>query len=359
MSNTAWCARAGTAVIGAVWLLSACGGGADAAAGDRATAVASAGTAGTGGTGSQDAAGNSGGGAGPVGQGGASEQAGSASGGAPSGSMGGQLAGAATAGAAGVAGSASGGAPNDGYLINAHFTAAALGAYRRASVEADFGVAAPWDNGLGAGRATVEQEGENKFLRVTYPNAVYGPANGGVQFVVDLGGDYDELYFAYRVRFQAGFGFNMGGKLPGLVGGTSPTGCAPDEGGFSARNMWRTGGAIVQYVYWPDQPNTCGDDRYYRSGNANVPLRPGSWQTIEHRVKMNTVGRNDGVLEGWVDGQRYLSESSRQWRKTGAFAIDALYFSTFFGGGSQPWASPKEQWADFDDLIVSETPITH
>jgi hypothetical protein len=167
------------------------------------------------------------------------------------------------------------------------------------------------------------------------------------------------LYFAYRVRFQEGFAFNMGGKLPGFSGGTRPSGCAPDEGGFSARNMWRTGGAIVQYVYWPDQSNTCGEDLYYEIDDSNVPFSPGAWQTVEHHIVMNTPGQSDGVLECWVDGQSAYSHESRQWRKTDAFAVEHLFFSTFFGGGSQVWASPKEQWVDFDDLQISKLPIAH
>ncbi len=249
--------------------------------------------------------------------------------------------------------------PNPDFLFNAHFSEAELGAYAREDVLLDFGAEASWDNGLGEGRATIEEEDGNRFLRVTYVSNAFGPADGGVQFEVDLGGDYEELFFSYRVRFQPGFAFNMGGKLPGFGGGTNPTGCAPDEGGFSARNMWRGGGAVVQYVYWPDQPNTCGDDLYYDSGGDDVLFTPGSWQTIEHRVRMNTPGQNDGVLEGWVDGQLCLSDMARQWRKTDAFAIDLVYFSTFFGGSTQAWASPQAQYADFDDLIVSTTPITH
>lgn len=274
----------------------------------------------------------------------------SAGGAAPQGGVAGF---AGSSGSANIAGSG-GTAPDPDALFHAHFTSAELGPYSLEEVEADFSAAPTWDDGLGAGRATVEEEDGNRFLRVTYPNGVYGPADGGVQFIVDLNGDHEELYFSYRVRFQAGFAFNMGGKLPGLIGGSAPTGCQPDEGGFSARNMWRTGGAAVQYVYWPDQPNTCGDDVQYGQSFA-----PGSWQTIEHRIRMNTPGQNDGVLEGWVDGTLVLSDTARQWRKTDAFAIDALYFSTFFGGGSQEWASPQEQWADFDDLIVSPAPISH
>jgi hypothetical protein len=244
-------------------------------------------------------------------------------------------------------------------LMNAHFTAAELGAYARDEVAADFGAAPAWDDGLGEGRATIEQEGDNRFLRVTYPADVYGPANGGVQFIVALAEGHDELFFSYRVRFQAGFGFNRGGKLPGLVGGTSPTGCQPEETGFSARNMWRAGGAIVQYVYWPDQPNTCGDDLDYEADGEPVSFTPGAWQTVEHRIKMNTPGQNDGVMQGWVDGQLYLDDSARQWRKVESFAIDALYFSTFFGGSSQDWASPMQQSVDFDDLLVWKAPISH
>ena len=266
-----------------------------------------------------------------------------------------------TAGSAGGSGGAGGQAEplNPDIVFDAHFTGAELGPYARDEVTPDFGVEAPWDNGLEEGRATIEEEDGNKFLRVTYVSGIYGPSEGGVQFVVDLGGSFEELYFAYRVRFQEGFAFNMGGKLPGFGGGTMPTGCQPDEGGFSARNMWRTGGAIVQYVYWPDQPNTCGDDLYYEVDGDDALFTPGTWQTIEHYIRMNTPGSNDGVLETWVDGESAWSESDRQWRKTDAFAIDSVYFSTFFGGGSQPWASPKEQWADFDDLKVSKVPISH
>jgi hypothetical protein len=280
------------------------------------------------------------------------------SGGAAGAGAGSNMAGMTAQGGAGAGGMDPGAevpARDPNLLVVADFTQAELGTYTREDVLADFGSEATWDNGLTEERAAVEEEEGNRFLRVTFPNATYGPTGGGVQFDVDLHGSFEELFFAYRVRFQSGFAFNMGGKLPGLVGGNKPTGCDPDEGGFSARNMWRNGGGdIVQYVYWPDQPNTCGDDRYY-----DHSFTPGTWQTIEHRIVMNTPGEYDGVLQGWVDGELYLDEQSRQWRKTDAFAIDALYFSTFFGGGSQSWASPKEQWVDFDDLIVSKVPVSH
>lgn len=274
--------------------------------------------------------------------------------------------GGAASGGASSGGSASGGAGTGGgdatrtELFRATFEGQAVGTYEESMVPTDFGAAPPWNNGLDDGRATIVEEAGGKFLRVTYPAGLFGPANAGVQFQIPFSTSHEELYFAYRVRFSTGFDFVKGGKLPGLVGGTSPTGCNPNEDGFSARNMWRTGGAAVQYVYWPEQPNTCGDDLRYDDGPSPKSFTPGVWQTVEHRVRMNTPGVADGVMQAWVDGELALSDEARLWRKEGAtFSIDTLYFSTFFGGGDASWAPATAQVADFDDLVVADKPITH
>lgn len=248
--------------------------------------------------------------------------------------------------------------PNRTDLVHATFDEATVGNYTQASVVDDFGFAATWNDGLDEGRAAIVDENGERFLRVTYAGGQYGPSAGGVQFQVPFGGAHEELYFSYRVRFAAGFDFVKGGKLPGLVGGSSPTGCSPKPDGFSARNMWRTGGAAVQYVYYPTQPNTCGDDVKYMSGSVAKLFTPGAWQTIEHRIVMNTPGTADGILEAWVDGELVLSDTARLWRNAGAtFGIDTLYFSTFFGGGDASWAPAAAQVADFDDLIVADGAI--
>lgn len=285
------------------------------------------------------------------------------SGGGGSSGSGSGSAGAASDGGGGMAQSAGtgggGAAPTGPELFRATFDAATPGPYAEAAVEADFNGAPTWNDGLDEGRATIVEEGNQRFLRVTYPANQFGPANGGVQFKVPLGGSHDELFFAYRVRFGEGFSFMKGGKLPGLVGGSSPTGCSPDPDGFSARNMWRGGGDIVQYVYWPEQPNTCGDDLDYETGGDALSFNPGQWHTVEHRVRMNTVGSQDGVLEAWVDGELSLSDDARLWRNDGTFAIDTLYFSTFFGGSDSSWAPASAQTVDFDDLVVSTEPLSH
>ena len=239
-------------------------------------------------------------------------------------------------------------------LLHADFQTRNAGPYTQAMVDADFSGIPSWNNGLDAGRATIVDEAGEKFLRVAYVGAAFGPTDNGVQFLVPLSGTFEELYLSYRVRFASGFEFVKGGKLPGLVGGTHPTGCISDTGGFSARMMWRTSGAAVQYMYFPEKVNSCGDDFAYAANGTDLVFAPGQWHRVMHRIRMNQAGSHDGILQAWLDDQLALDNQSFIYRIVGAtFGVDALYFSTFFGGSDSTWAPATAQVADFDDFIVS------
>ncbi len=265
--------------------------------------------------------------------------------------------GAATTGGTATGGAATGGVPV-GALVNANFEARTAGPYSQALVVSDFAGAPTGNNGLSEGRATIVAEAGNQFLRVSYPAGKFGSADGGVHFKVPLASSHDELYLSYRVRFAVGYSFVKGGKLPGLVGGSAPTGCVALKDGFSARAMWRVGGAAVQYMYWPDKKNTCGDDFDYLDAGANVTFVPGTWHRLVHHVVMNAAGQLNGVIEAWFDGKPVLSRRDLGYRVAGqTFGIDALYFSTFFGGNDPSWAPATAQTVDFDDFVVSPTPL--
>ena len=243
-------------------------------------------------------------------------------------------------------------------LLQVNFQEAQTGWYTATMMQQDFPMASPWNNGLDAKRAVIEKEKGNKFLRVTYTGKEFGPARGGVQFKAPFNKSYNELYFSYRVRFAKDFDFVKGGKLPGLMGGTGPTGCVSDKNGFSARNMWRVDGDAVQYLYAPRKISPCGDDYHYTKASVNQRFIPEKWQTVEHRLVMNTPGENNGIMQAWLDGELVLDVKDFLFREAAStFAIDALYFSTFFGGGDAEWAPQTSQITDFDDLVVSEKPI--
>jgi len=185
------------------------------------------------------------------------------------------------------------------------------------------------------------------------------------------------------VRFREGFYFRGGGKLPGLIGGRDddivtggddPTG----ENGWSARMMWRTpisgkreeGGRLMQYVYYPEKENPdYGENmEWFGVGEWERNLVPDDeWFWVEHRVKMNDPGpegeegASDGLIQGWFDGKLALDERNLRFRDVPDFAIDRLYFSSFFGGGQgdPAYAHPREEWIDYDAFVVSTEPITH
>jgi hypothetical protein len=127
--------------------------------------------------------------------------------------------------------------------------------------------------------------------------------------------------------------------------------------------MWRTGGAAVQYVYYPRQTSTYGVDLpYMRSGSqlfgdlsaTLARFQPGAWHHVVNRVVMNTPGHANGALEAWFDGKLALDLRDRVWRLDATIHVDALYFSTFFGGNEPSWGATRDETVDFDDFIVSE-----
>jgi len=215
-----------------------------------------------------------------------------------------------------------------------------------------------WNNGVDDGRVAIVEDGSaerGRVLEIAFPDNTFGPSQGGAQWRVRFPGSHDEVYLAYWVKFGAGFDFVRGGKLPGLVGGTANTGGDKPDGtdGWSARMMWREAGAVVQYVYHPDQPGIYGEDMPWNHGAGGQRFfAPGVWHRVVHRVVMNTPGQNDGMIEGWFDGELAFREPGIRFRDVNSFAIDELYFSTFFGGGSQDWASTADETLSFDDFVI-------
>jgi hypothetical protein len=116
--------------------------------------------------------------------------------------------------------------------------------------------------------------------------------------------------------------------------------------------MWRAGGAPVQYVYHPHQTSTYGVDLPYEGAR----FLPGVWHRVEHRIVMNSAGRSDGVLQGWFDGRLVLERRDMVWRLEASQHVDALYFSTFFGGNDPSWGARRDEVVDFDTFVVSTGP---
>jgi len=245
-----------------------------------------------------------------------------------------------------------------------------LGNYSRNNLDADWN-SPPFSNGVDEGRVSIVNDGDSRVLAVSYPDGLFGSSDSatGGQWILEFEVGYEAVELQYRVKFGAGFDFVRGGKLPGLTGGEGNVGGNRPDGtdGFSARMHWRTNGSsgsqltgdkanIVQYLYHPDQPTDFGDDRRWDDGPSGEwqEFESGRWYHLRHQIVMNTPGQHDGIVKAWLDGVQVLDLDDIRFRDTDDFQIDAMYFSTFFGGGSSIWATTKDEVAFFDDFQISE-----
>ena len=210
---------------------------------------------------------------------------------------------------------------------------------------------------------------EGKSLRIKYPKDGLGPQETGIQFPVLFrkmegikNGLYKEIYFRYYVKFEEGFDFNKGGKLPGLMGGgrswVRSGGNQPDgTNGWTLRFMWREEGEIVIYAYIPKSENgKWGSKKWGQNISTNVKAKTGEWLCIEQYVNIGTPGKDNGKLKVWVDGGKQIDiDDMRFWDvENNNGLIGGIYFSTFHGGNSQDWAPRNDSFAQFDGLVVAK-----
>lgn len=194
----------------------------------------------------------------------------------------------------------------------------------------------------------------SKYLRMGYPAGGVGPDESGGQFLVGLP-SCEELWLSYELRFDKGFDFCKGGKLPGLTSGGSKYtgGTIPSEGqGWSARYMWNAGGKAIIYLYTIDMPGKWG---------AALPLqgvqfKPEHWHRLTQRIRLNTEDAANGILEVWFDGTLVLQREDIRFRIGDKGKIDSFYFSTFHGGNTADWAPKHDSSACFRNFTISESP---
>jgi hypothetical protein len=160
----------------------------------------------------------------------------------------------------------------------------------------------------------------------------------------------------YDVYFDAGFDWKKGGKLPGLCGFDCPVGCSTvnRERGWSTRLMWRSGGRMTTYAYYPDKPAAirCGEDWWW-----SRTVQSGVWHTVRLHVKINTPGKPDGVSRAWLDGRLVLDKTDvvYRYKDTMDHAVTRAYITTYAGGSSvADFAPSRDQYIKFRNFAVWE-----
>ncbi len=158
----------------------------------------------------------------------------------------------------------------------------------------------------------------------------------------------DAARLSFKVKLPADFKPGLGGKLgPGLCGGTCNGGGRIPTGtdGWSARIGFDEHGNGSVYAYLPDSVS-------WGTVIGSVPLARGRWTSVVEEVRLNTVGRADGQIKVWADGQLVVDRQGLVFRTADALKIDGLYFDTFYGGQGPKFAAPQDTVIEFAEIAV-------
>jgi hypothetical protein len=221
----------------------------------------------------------------------------------------------------------------------------------------------------GAENASVVDDARfGRVLRVRYPAgssshsyAKAGHAEGGFEFKARLpaAGRSRSTRLSYWLRFAPNFPWVRGGKLPGLCGGTCPGGGAPVSGldGWSMRFMWRPDGAGEEYGYiLPARPYGT------ELGLGAWKFTTGEWHRLTQDLVLNADGAPSGESRVWFDADPETApptfEAKDLTYRRDETPADTLFFSTFFGGHDEAWATPVDTFIDFADFVVSRGPVS-
>jgi hypothetical protein len=159
--------------------------------------------------------------------------------------------------------------------------------------------------------------------------------------------DTSEAYLRYYLRLGPEWANSPdSGKLPGLAGtyGRAAWGGRGWHGmeGWSARGSFlKTAPAghparpyltLASYVYHSKSASGYGEIFPWGGSYGAALVQPGRWYCVEQHVKLNTPGREDGVLRAWVDGQPVFERRDLRLRDTAAVGIENAWMDLYMGG---------------------------
>ncbi|OCB90674.1 hypothetical protein A7U60_g2109 [Sanghuangporus baumii] len=212
-------------------------------------------------------------------------------------------------------------------------------------------------------------------LRVTYPAGSFSNHTGGAQFYTlwNSSTPLQSMLVSYELAFDSDFDWVKGGKLPGIRGGPSIEGCSGGKEPtgtdcFSTRLMWRTDAAGEVYAYVPKTDGICDADEVKCNDDFGVSIHRGAfgfptgqWCRVTLLVQMNDPpSTSNGYVALYFNDILAISQTGVQFRKDDSVNPGGLFFSTFFGGNDDSWATPIETHTYFRNIRMygSSSPST-
>jgi hypothetical protein len=198
-------------------------------------------------------------------------------------------------------------------------------------------------------RARIEKGG-NLALNLLFP------------FKKRLGAEPEEIYFRYYLRFADDWlPEELGGKLPGISGTYGRAGWGGRK--VNGRDGWSARGSfsglvngktpVGFYCYHADMKGRYGDVWVWDKDNLGY-LANNRWYCIEQHVKMNTPGRNDGVMQAWIDGKPAFEKTDVRMRDVDDLKIENIWLNVY-QGGTKP--ARAEHHLYIDNVVIARNYI--
>ncbi|KAG0347521.1 hypothetical protein BG004_007598 [Podila humilis] len=222
---------------------------------------------------------------------------------------------------------------------------------------------------------TNAQADVNQVLQLVYPKGSYapsiGPIAGGTHFYATPFGDktsFSKMMISYEVAFPAGFNWALGGKLPGVYGGSAYGGCsggvqATGQDCLTMRMMWRPSGIGEVYAYIPADAHSdfcknaaviCNDQYGKSIGRGLIYFQPGTWTRLDMVMELNEpAGSTNGTLKVYQNGNLVMDMNNLPYRTSGMVGFQGLMFSSFFGGSDPSYATPVDTKVFFKNVQMS------
>lgn len=199
---------------------------------------------------------------------------------------------------------------------------------------------------------------QNKALRIKVPKGEHYGASIEYKFKERMGSEPEEVYFRYYLRFGNDWDPARGGKLPGIGGtyGRAGWGGRPSNGrnGWSARGQFGGQKAgktpIGFYCYHADMRGKYGNTWTWGKNGLGY-LDNDRWYCLEQYVRMNTPGKNDGILRGWVDGRLAFEKTNIRMRDLRNLKVECIWINIYHGGTR---SAESDDHLFIDNIVVAK-----
>jgi len=182
---------------------------------------------------------------------------------------------------------------------------------------------------------------------------------------------YEEVYVRWYLMFETGFvvendlhhlrvkGNNIHDKWSGFAGaGERPNGYDRFSVGVDPCTKWKRypgPGFLHFYTYHPDMPMDIHTGKFW--GDTTDPeepllLRTNKWYCVEIRVRVNDIGKKNGIEEMWINGVKVISRKNLRFRDTEELLCNAVFLCFWM---TEP--PEHDQYMDCDELVVSRSYI--